>query len=317
MTLPKDFKPMLAVNTDKVKTQPLVRYTSEKLDGIRMVVFDGVGYSRSLKPLPNKQLQAYCKYYADLLEGFDGEIIAGDLYAVDVLQQSNSFCMSEDKVINDWKFYVFDRYDSNLPWVVRYLSIVTDELDEHTVKHQHYYLRDFNQVIPRPYQEYQALLPWVDLDWFEQQVLTKGGEGVMIRDALAQYKCGRSGTKTPELQKVKRFQDAEFRVIGYNQFETNQNEAQTNELGRTFRSTSKAGKQLVDQLGSLVCVTAEGVDFNVGSGFTEQQRKDLWKENQEDTLIGRLAVVQYFGLSKDGVPLLPVFKAFRDCRDLS
>jgi len=57
--------------------------------------------------------------------------------------------------------------------------------------------------------------------------------------------------------------------------------------------------------------------FHVGSGFTEKQRKEFWQENERNTLTGRLAVVQYFGLSKDGVPLLPVFKAFRDQRDLS
>ena len=76
------------------------------------------------------------------------------------------------------------------------------------------------------------------------------------------------------------------------------------------RSTSKDGKVLVEQLGSLVCVLPDGRTFNVGSGFTLQQRKDLW-ENR-GMLVGKLAKVQYFGYSPDGIPLLPVFLDFRN-----
>ncbi len=43
--------------------------------------------------------------------------------------------------------------------------------------------------------------------------------------------------------------------------------------------------------------------------FTTEQRLQFWHER--DTLVGRLASVQFFGYSKDGYPLLPVFKAFR------
>ena len=77
----------------------------------------------------------------------------------------------------------------------------------------------------------------------------------------------------------------------------------------TKRSTAKDGKVLVEQLGSLVCSLTDGRAFNVGSGFTLQQRKDLW-ENR-GMLVGKLAKVQYFGYSPDGIPLLPVFLDFR------
>lgn len=303
MTIPKDFVPMLAVNMDKVKQQPATRYVSEKLDGIRCLFFGGVAYSRTLKPLPNKKLQALAKAYAQVLEGCDGEVIAGGAkYAVGVLQRSNSFCMKAD---NDDEFcvYLFDRYIPDMPWITRYMNICEHVFGVPNVEVlHHYFVRDKDYY---PIEDTDR----VDLDMFEQYVLAKGGEGVIVRDAFGKYKLGRSATKNPELQKVKRFDDAEFKVVGYEQFETNQNELERDERGYAKRSTSKDGKVIVEQLGSLVCVLPDGRTFNVGSGFTLQQRKDLW-ENR-GMLVGKLAKVQYFGYSPDGIPLLPVFLDFR------
>lgn len=303
MTIPVNFKPLLAVNADKVKQQPISRYVSQKLDGIRCLFFGGVAYSRTLKPLPNKKLQALAKEYAQVLEGCDGEVIAGgDKYAVGVLQRSNSFCMKAD---NDDEFcvYLFDRYIPDMPWITRYMNICEHVTGVPNVKVlEHYFVREKNN--------YQFTgISWVDLDLFEQSVLEKGGEGCIVRSTYGEYKLGRSASKNPELQKVKRMEDEQFMVVGYEQFETNQNELERDERGYAKRSTSKDGKVLVEQLGSLVCSLPDSRTFNVGSGFTLQQRKDLW-ENR-GMLVGKLAKVQYFGYSPDGIPLLPVFLDFR------
>ena len=308
MTVPNGFVPMLAVNMDKVKQQPAARYVSEKLDGIRCLFFGGVAYSRTLKPLPNKKLQALAKANAQVLEGCDGEVIAGDnIYAIDVLQRSNSFCMKADSD-DEFCVYLFDRYMPDTPWIVRYIDVRNNVKDVPNVKVlEHYFVREKDAY---PIED----MPWVDLDLFEQEVLAKGGEGVIVRSATAEYKFGRSATKNPELQKIKVMDDAEFSVVGYEQFETNQNELERDERGYAKRSTAKDGKVLVEQLGSLVCCLPDGRTFNVGSGFTLQQRRDLW-ENR-GMLVGKLAKVQYFGYSPDGIPLLPVFLDFRaeiDC----
>ena len=305
MTVPNGFVPMLAVNMEKVKQQPSTRYVSEKLDGIRCLFFGGVAYSRTLKPLPNKKLQVLAKAYAQVLEGCDGEVIAGgDRYAVGVLQRSNSFCMKAD---NDDEFcvYLFDRYMPDTPWIIRFINVRNKVVDIPNVKVlEHYFVREKDSY---PIED----MPWVDLDMFEQEVLAKGGEGIMVRDAHGKYKFGRSATHEPELQKVKRFQDIECRVIGYSQLEKNQNEAIENELGLLKRSTSKDGKILVDALGSITCKLPSDIEFNVGSGFTMQQRIDIWKNMREESVIGKLAKVKYFNMSVYGVPLLPTFIAFR------
>lgn len=308
MTIPEGFRPLLAVNYDKVKTQPFVRCVSEKLDGVRVVFFGGVAYSRTLKPLPNKQIQKLAQQYSEILEGCDGEVIYGDKYAVDVLQESTSFCMNANKQ-GDFSIWLFDKYHPTHHWIDRYISMrhlyieYPSLFPKEVHVLQHYYLVDEN---PRKGD--------VILEEFEARILALGGEGVMIRDMHGKYKFGRSATREPELQKVKRFNQEEFKVIGYSQLETNQNELERDERGYAKRSTSKDGKQLVEALGSLTLALPDGKHFNAGSGFTSDQRMQFWGER--DTLVGRLASVQFFGYSKDGYPLLPVFKAFRSEIDI-
>lgn len=302
--LPEGFKPNLAVSSDKVKVQPKQRYVSEKLDGIRIIFFGGTAYSRSLKPLPNKILQSIAKNYASILEGCDGEVIAGDKYAKDVLQRSNSFCMSADKE-DDFKVYLFDKYIPDTPWIDRFSKLITDqsEYPEEVEVLAHY-------IVDSEYPEQVT----INLDDFEQSILSKGGEGCIMRDANALYKFGRSGMITPEIQKLKRFIDDEFLVVGYEQLESNQNEAKVNELGHTSRSTSKEGKVLVDKLGSIVLQTKDGIQFNCGTGFTDELRLQLWEDR--DNLAGKLAKIKFFHYSKDNVPLLPVFLDFRSKIDI-
>lgn len=297
--LPNNFKPMLAINYDDVKVQPQNLYMSQKLDGVRVLFFGGVAYSRSLKLLPNRKLQQLAAQYAEQLEGCDGEVIAGNLYAKDVLQQSVSFAMSADGKA-DYKVYLFDRFDCiniGKPWFRRFQDLKTVGYVPNVEILAHFEANDPKAI-----------------DLFESQVLARGGEGVMLRDMAGRYKCGRSATKTPELQKVKRFQDAEFTIVGYEQFYHNTNEAVKNELGRTSRSTSKEGLVPVDTLGSLVCSLEGDKTFNVGTGYTQEQRALLWASR--DSLIGKKAKIKFFHYSSDGVPLLPVFLALRDERDM-
>lgn len=311
MTLPVDFRrPMLAINYNDVTEQPSLTYCSEKLNGIRILFFGGIAYSRSLKPLPNKILQKLAQDNAKVLQGCDGEVIAGDKYATDVLQRSNSFCMKADKQDN-FCIYLFDKFHETQPWFQRYGKLLELEdskaLPENVNVLEHFAARPWKGELP-------LSLSWVALDLFEQEILSKGGEGVMLRDGFGGYKQNHSGKKKPELQKVKRFHDLDAAVIGYNQFETNLNQATTDERGFTKRSTSKEGKELVDALGGLVLQLPDGKTFSCGSGFTQEQRKVLWLD--KEALIGKIAKVQYFGFSPDGIPLLPVFLDFRSELDM-
>ena len=85
-------------------------YVSTKFDGIRALVIDGVVYSRSLKPIRNKHVQQL--FGKEEYNGFDGELIVGDIYAKDVFQKTTSGVMSEDGN-PDVTFYVFDVLTNN------------------------------------------------------------------------------------------------------------------------------------------------------------------------------------------------------------
>jgi DNA ligase 1 len=298
MTIPEDFRPQLAIEHSKVKTQPSSMYMSEKLDGIRCIVFGGVAYSRSLKPIPNLDIQAYVNYWAHILEGMDGELIVGDKNAPDVFNQSTSGVMRQSGE-PDFKFYVFDRYHPTASWINRYKRLQTlTGVPQRVVMLPHYPVVDMS-----------------DIDDFEAEMLEMGAEGVMLRDENAPYKCGRSGTKNPELQKVKRFVDNEFEIIGWEPKYTNTNAAKTNELGRTERSTAKEGMVALDTMGSLILRTSKGDTFSCGSGMTDAIREDLWE--RRESLMGQLAKVKYFDVGTGyNVPRFPVLVGIRHKDDI-
>lgn len=302
--IPQGFKPLLAIEHTKVKTQPVNRMVSVKLDGIRCMIFGGVAYSRTLKKIPNKCIQQWAEDNSEQLEAMDGELIVGDLYSPTVFNASTSGVMRIEGE-PDFTFYVFDRYHPSNSYEYRYDSLEHDATnDTNWPPRTELVVHDFigtNDYL---------------LDELEDQYLALGAEGVMISDGDATYKCGRSGTKNPELQKVKRFTDSEFEIAGWEPKYHNANEATTNELGRTARSTAKDGMVALKTMGALKLKMADGTEFSCGSGFTDEIREQLWEIR--DTLAGRWAKVKYFdnGPSGYAVPRFPIFLGLRDERDM-
>jgi DNA ligase-1 len=297
MTIPEGFKPLLAIEHSKVKTQSFPYYLSEKLDGIRCIVFGGVGYSRSLKTIQNASIQAYFKQHADVLEGLDGELIVGNKNAPDVFNQSTSGVMRQSGE-PDFTFWVFDKYISGTEYTSRIGKIHVNELPDRVKFLPQFYVTKQNEV-----------------DEWEANFLKQGAEGVMLKTPHSMYKCGRSGTKTPELQKVKRFVDDEFQIIGWEPKYTNTNEAKTNELGRTARSTAKEGMVALETMGALILRTSKGDVFSCGSGMTDAIRVDLWE--RRESLMGQLAKVKYFDVGTGySVPRFPILLGIRHSDDL-
>jgi DNA ligase-1 len=126
---------------------------------------------------------------------------------------------------------------------------------------------------------------------FANDAVAQGFEGIMIKDLDAPYECRRSSF----WMKLKPVYDYDLKVVGVEEG-----------TGRN------AGK-----LGALIC---EGVDqekhirVNVGSGLTDLQRDDYWKN--KDIIIGQTAVVLADAVTQnqDGTYSLrfPRFKTFRD-----
>jgi DNA ligase-1 len=258
--------------------------------------------SRSLKPIANENVQAQ---FLNLPEGLDGELIVGDPCAPDAYRKTSSIVMSDDKPVGDVQFWVFDSFAVDAPFSTR----------NETVKAA--VARGFVGV--RLVQ--QTLIHDTDaLDAYEADALADGHEGVMVRSLDGPYKQGRSSEREAYLLKLKRFADCEAVVIGTYELEHNSNDSFVNELGRTARSTCKAGKSGLDTLGGFYVTGKggdfDGVEFKVGNGqgMTQELRKQLW--DARESLIGRLMKVKYFPTGGDIRPRHPLWLGWRDERDM-
>lgn len=291
----KQFKPMLADTIEDVNTLKYPVLASPKLDGVRAVVKDGVVLSRSLKPIPNKHVQKLFSH----LEGLDGELIVGESTAEDVYRKTVSGVMSEDGEPNV-VFYVFDCInnpeDSFLDRLTEAFQLTNKASNVQDLIHQ-----QVNSA--------EELLE------VEAEFTSRGYEGVMVRSLNGIYKYNRSTLREGYLLKLKRFLDAEAVIIGFEELMHNNNEAKVNELGRTDRSSHKENLEPGDTLGALIVKDViTGVEFKIGTGFTADQRKAIW--NIKDELLNELVTYKYFPVGVKDAPRHPVFKGFRDKRDL-
>ena len=127
----------------------------------------------------------------------------------------------------------------------------------------------FLAVIPQhKMPDHKALLEKLDT------VVADGGEGLMLHRGDSRYHAGRS----MDLLKLKRFDDAEGIVIAHN-----------------------PGKgRLAGLMGSVTVRTAQGVIVKIGSGFSDDERKN-------PPPIGATITFKHQGFTGSGKPRFPVF----------
>jgi DNA ligase-1 len=290
----KPFKPMLASPADL----DAVRYpifASPKLDGIRASVVGGKLLSRTLKEIPSRHV--FNMLSKAEFEGLDGELIVGAPTSESCYRDTVSMVMADNKVFA-FTYYVFDLWNHS----------------------GHFYLRrlDLEQRIARLNCSYIELVQHEQiehrehLDAYEAAQVNAGHEGVMLADAKATYKFGRATTKGGELLKVKRFEDSEAVVIGIEEEMFNGNEAQTNELGRTKRSTAKAGLVGKGTMGALIVRDVKtGVEFNIGTGFTAEDRRGFWLTRDQHVAAKTVIKYKSFPVGVKDKPRHPVYLGLR------
>lgn len=298
-------RPLLAAKTtdEDLKRLPYPMLLSPKIDGVRALVRNGVLVSRTMKPIPNLHTQAL--FGRDELEGLDGELVVGNPYDANLMQNTMSGVMSRGGVPYV-SFHVFDCWDFNGPFSARFdvaATLATEannqfELSINVVKH--HFVNSYEGVLE-----------------LEAHYLELGYEGVMLRSLNGPYKQNRSTLREAILLKVKRFEDAEATVIGYEPLYRNLNAQTKDERGYAKRSTHQANQEADELLGSLsVRCKVTGQVFSIGSGFTEAQRRSAWAAREG--LVGRIVTYKTFKVTgvKDK-PRFPIFKSFRDPRDIS
>ena len=293
-------KPMLAVHCEDINTLTYPVVVSPKLDGIRGIHYGGRLLSRSLKPIPNRALAAHLG--SSLLAGLDGELLSGQPTEATVYRQTVSNVMSENSDASNIYLWVFDDFTYPENGFSQRLAQAEKRVEEL----QAYGIR---VVMVPHYQVNNA----EELEQAEEYFLSQGYEGAMVRSLNGPYKFGRSTLREGYLLKVKRFLDSEAKVIAVEVLYHNDNEQTQNELGNSHRSSEKAGLRAGELLGSLKVVDIRtGVEFNIGSGFTQEERDQLWKNPP----LGKIARYKYFPKGSKDKPRHPTFTGWRDEKDL-
>lgn len=114
-------------------------------------------------------------------------------------------------------------------------------------------------------------------------LISKGAEGVMVKNPNAEYQNGRSDN----LLKLKPYFDAEAKVIGYRE----------------------GNGKFKGQLGSIL-VEFQNKKLYIGSGFSQKERENPPK-------IGEIITFKYSGFTKNQIPRFPVFLRVRGDINLS
>lgn len=290
-------KPMLAGKADLSKlSYPIL--CSPKLDGVRCLILGGKPVSRNLKPIPNMGVQS-------ILQGlpqFDGELIVGPPAAPDAFNVTSSGVMSTGG-FPDFTFWVFD-----------VVTVKPYPFEERLKMAMQFADASGNCV---QFVDHQLIQDEAGLLKYESKVLGLGYEGVMLRAPDGPYKYGRSTPKEGYLLKLKRFEDSEARVIGFEEKEHNDNELTTDALGRAKRTSHKANKRGAGTLGSLTVEdVATGVRFSIGSGFNEVERADIWRaRGGSGSLLGSVVKYRFQPTGVKSKPRFPTYLGVRHAQD--
>lgn len=312
------FKPLLSATFEERFQPQYPVLASPKLDGIRVIIVDGVPMTRSLKhPLPND----FIRNELSGLPWFDGEIIIGDPSEPETCARTQSGVMSKSnpELEVNYTFFLFDLADptqAQLTFKQRYdgLQRVRSAIVESKP-----------HLAQRLY-----ILPHVQISdaetlWnYERACVDQGYEGIMLRSPDGIYKHGRATPKSRILTKIKRWEDGEGIIVDVHEEMHNANEAVVTPTGKTERSSHQENKVGKDTLGGYTVMTNRdstwlfGLEHESGQvmfycgasgNMTAEQRKALWA-NRGD-LLGKKITFKYQPTMGAEKPRFPGFKNFR------
>ena len=297
----KDFIPvlnvMLGTSIEKCKIPEGTWFAiSQKLNGSRCFYYKGKLYTRQGKVYTGcehiiRDIKRLNSEY-DVIDEFgewvyDGELILNNTSLSDseAFQKGVGIANSDKETKEELKLVIFD-------------TMPTDEFEKGQ-SHSNYQARKFLlesyaqriralnlfniEIVPMFYEGTDQNEIWKWLDYAEQNDI----EGIMI-NLDAPYECKR----TKNLIKCKKFYTLDLKVT----------------------DVIEGDGRLKGTLGALV-VNYKGNTVNVGSGFSDEQRRAFWKN--KDSIIGRVIEVKYKEITKNkdtGLESLqfPVFISLRE-----
>ncbi len=257
----------------KIDLEKDVWFISRKLDGVRCLIFvneKGKAKSFSRQGKKFSTLSLVEKEIENIgLKNvvFDGEICIVDDKGNEDFQLIMKEIGRKDHTISNPKFQMFDLIPSDI--------FYRGESESGKLSQR---LSLLNRIISKKNLNYVSSLKQIPVTSFEeleklsQKAFEKGWEGLMIRKDDF-YK----GKRTDDILKIKEFHDNEYVVKDV--------------MFGPLRYV-KEGKEIEEEMLSGVLIEHKGFDVRVGSGFTIDQRKEIFKD--PSLILNKTITVQYF-----------------------
>jgi len=299
-------RPMLASNDVVLQTEfaslSYPKIASPKLDGFRQYNLNGRPTTRSGKQLANNHTRKILT--SSIFSGLDGELITGSPTAPDALHQAQS-AFGTIAGSPDFTWHIFDDLArGKIGFWSHWESVVLPRMNN---------LPEWCFAVPQ-----QLVSSPIELLAFHKHITSLGYEGTVIRDPHSPYKHNRSTRKQEWMLKIKDVTYEEVMVISFNEKMINANEAMTDNLGFTRRSSHKAGKISAGTTGSFTVRSIKsGEKFSVGTGpLVAHELKEIW-DNQQ-SYFSRLMTVKYYSQAASRMkPRSGQFVAWRAMEDMS
>lgn len=315
MMIDPKFKPMLACDADldNLDSLPYPMGAFIKYDGVRLLHLNAC-MGRSLKLHANPHLQTVFdkpEYF-----GFDSEGIVGDPEdPMCISRTSGAFARKKDKpkegkfVKVDAVAYVFDDFsEPQWPFRTRYLHA---EMRVKAILAQ-------NPAAPLRMAEMFIVNCAADVLALEERFADH--EGLILRALDAPYKYGRATAKEGYYLRIKRFEEREFIITGFEEGSENTNEAKKNELGQTERSTAAAGMVPNGQIGAFLGTDVEtGKPVKVAAGKLTIAEAIEGFKNFDELYLNQTGKYKVFnkGTGNFTKPRFPTFQCLRSKEDMS
>jgi DNA ligase-1 len=275
------FLPMLAHRYDKHSSK--IKYpcwVQPKLDGVRMLARKENGvvtmWSRKGKPIdiPDKINKQLC----EMLD--EGQCTDGELYVHGwTFQRIISAVKKKRDDTSLLEYHIYDSPHLTLPFEKRMVQSAIGSTSFPIYCHSWAIIGNNLKFVKT-----HDVLNKDEFDNWEQTFVQDGYEGMMVRNQDSLYKFKH---RSYDLQKVKRFLDSEYKIIG-----------------------GKDGTGRETGLIVYKCVTPSGLEFDVRPRGTHEERAIAYKNL--DNNLGKFLTVRYQELTDDGIPRFPVGIAVRD-----
>ena len=298
--------------------------SSYKLDGVRMVINDGIISSNSGKEVPNKYLYEYFAPIIKLSQKHPSIYFDGEFYSHKItFNEIKSYWQTHDlkfpaismsEFVPELQFRIFDAYFSEEPeltFLMRrqnldylfnegnlLLSNITlvSHINSHTALAQLDEQTDFNG----------------NMEGYMKFAISQGYEGVMLKHKYSTYKLGRATNKEATHYKVKEFEPYDAVILNVTQATIVDPAAPKtfNEQGYSVTSKKKDDRIPIEMAAGFLCKYKEETLIVSLTTMTEEERISVWKNRE--SLRGKPFTYMAMSVGSKDVPRSAKFLRYRE-----